>query len=550
MPPSLPASGPALESEAGIWKKRTLWLLLGAAVLRLVYAALVRIELAGDEAYYWDWGRRLDWGYYSKPPLIAWLMALIGWIGRNTDVAIRMAPVVVITGSLWLLSRLTSRLFGERAGFVASLTAMAFPANALLGFFFTIDAPLIFFWTGSLITFWDWTEGRHPVRSLLLLTLMLGLGHLSKQMMLIFPILAVIYLATTPAKRFLLRRPGFWLAVAGSLLFLVPSLVWNAHHDWITFQHTRHHFDAATVPFWQSFLEFLAYQLGAVLSPLLWLLVMAIAALGTWRWKQLDDRERFLWCFSAPALLLMYVMALRQTMLPNWAAVYYVAPCVWIGGWYAGKSNVLAAPGWRALWKPGISVGLVLMLSFFLLLPGIAWVGKAGDKQLDPASRVRGWREVGRQAGEFLAQVPRPEQTVVIALGHRYNASELAFYMPGQPRVYRWHRFLEVESQYELWPDPVAEGKKGWDALIFLDGRDTKLMYRFETKFADLKRLGEIEVKPGPQMERYYQVFLGRLTSWPKGAPPKQPGALPEEEDAPGTDTDPLPPTPATAPPP
>src|SRR5687768_14021726 len=32
------------------------------------------ISLAEDEAYYWDWSRRLDLSYYSKGPLAAYLI--------------------------------------------------------------------------------------------------------------------------------------------------------------------------------------------------------------------------------------------------------------------------------------------------------------------------------------------------------------------------------------------------------------------------------------------------------------------------------------------
>ena len=32
------------------------------------------LDLAPDEAHYWDWSRHLDWSYYSKGPLIALLI--------------------------------------------------------------------------------------------------------------------------------------------------------------------------------------------------------------------------------------------------------------------------------------------------------------------------------------------------------------------------------------------------------------------------------------------------------------------------------------------
>lgn len=54
------------------------WHLLAVIfLLRLLYLPLFCsvTDLAGDESYYWEWGRRPDWGYYSKPPMIGWLMA-------------------------------------------------------------------------------------------------------------------------------------------------------------------------------------------------------------------------------------------------------------------------------------------------------------------------------------------------------------------------------------------------------------------------------------------------------------------------------------------
>ena len=33
-------------------------------------------DFSGDEAEYWAWSRHLDWSYYSRGPLIAWLIRL------------------------------------------------------------------------------------------------------------------------------------------------------------------------------------------------------------------------------------------------------------------------------------------------------------------------------------------------------------------------------------------------------------------------------------------------------------------------------------------
>lgn len=56
--------------------RRTALLLVGIGLWRLLYAAIVPLDLAPDEAYYWNWSRELDCGYCSKPCLAAWLIAL------------------------------------------------------------------------------------------------------------------------------------------------------------------------------------------------------------------------------------------------------------------------------------------------------------------------------------------------------------------------------------------------------------------------------------------------------------------------------------------
>ena len=49
--------------------------LLGAiTTLRLAALSFHALDLYPDEAQYWTWSRDLAFGYFSKPPVIAWLM--------------------------------------------------------------------------------------------------------------------------------------------------------------------------------------------------------------------------------------------------------------------------------------------------------------------------------------------------------------------------------------------------------------------------------------------------------------------------------------------
>src|SRR5262245_20578367 len=65
------------EGSSGPWRWRALAGFLILAVTGLRFAWLLSdcpLDLAPDEAHYWDWSRRLDWSYYSKGPLVAWLI--------------------------------------------------------------------------------------------------------------------------------------------------------------------------------------------------------------------------------------------------------------------------------------------------------------------------------------------------------------------------------------------------------------------------------------------------------------------------------------------
>ena len=60
--------------------RRKTWLLAALAgvslitLARVVLLILNRTDLFVDEAQYWFWGQDLAFGYYSKPPLIGWVM--------------------------------------------------------------------------------------------------------------------------------------------------------------------------------------------------------------------------------------------------------------------------------------------------------------------------------------------------------------------------------------------------------------------------------------------------------------------------------------------
>src|SRR6476469_6449478 len=135
--------------------------ILASTAFSLAYVWLrCPLDLAPDEAHYWDWSRHLDWSYYSKGPLVAWLIrlscSLFGpWSAALTGsemLAVRLPAVVC--GSLLLLSLyvLTVQVFGSDRLALGVLTlGLTFPVIAAGSSLMTIDSPYTCCWGWALV---------------------------------------------------------------------------------------------------------------------------------------------------------------------------------------------------------------------------------------------------------------------------------------------------------------------------------------------------------------------------------------------------------------
>jgi len=499
-----------------------LTLLAGVFIFRTAFLLFfsAHADLLGDEAYYWDWGRRPDWGYFSKPPMIGWLMGLVGWLSGDAEWGIRLTALLMGTATLAAVFLLARRLFSAHTGFLAATLILLTPGNAGLNLFFTIDALLLLAWSLALLMFWFILEKPTCLWRWGALVLLLGLGVLSKQMMLVFPLLIVVFAALSQQDRVLLRNPRLWIAILLGAAFLTPVLLWNQQHQWIMLEHTKHHFDTKELGLGKWLARTLEFPVAQALiySPITFAAVVAVMGLSIWQWPRMDRRARFLLVFSVPPLVVFLLLSLRQAINPNWPAVYYLPAFILAAAWMQGALAFTAPAFWRR-WS--LRVGGAFVLVLHLALPMVFLTQLKTHKKL---ADLRGWEEAGQQAGACLDKVPRPNVTFVLVIGYRYDAAQMAFHMPQHPRTYRWEASGKVMSQYEVWPGP--EERLGDDAMILQVGNDEPkpLANVIAQHFEKWEPLGRVEVPLGKNRKRVFDVFLGhRLKSWKTIGQSKQP---------------------------
>jgi undecaprenyl-diphosphatase len=400
------------------WRYRVLGIIGALLVWRIIFNYIVPLDLVHDEAYYWDWSRQLDWGYFSKPPMIAWIIGSITSLLGSSAFAVRLPAVMFGTCGLWFIYLIAERLYGGKAGFWAVLASAATPGNVAMSLLMTIDAPFLFCWSIALYSFWRLLEKNSNVWLWGALTVVaIGLGLLSKQTMLGFLVFGGLFILLSKTDRKQLARPAIWLVAGGALLFLAPVLWWNYQHDWITFQHTGDHFATESVRWWKKATESLEYigSQAGVITPLVYLLISFTGLVGLSQFFKLGRREQYLLCFSALPLLMVALLSMRQHIEPNWPAAFYPAAMILLAGWATSHfqfNNLMDV--FRRSFYPGVGLGGLFAAATYALPFLIVPLGIDGSK-LDPTPRLRGWDELGSQVSQVRSEVPELKDSLVIS---------------------------------------------------------------------------------------------------------------------------------------
>ena len=307
--------------------------LLAISLFRFYYILSGPLNLSPDEAHYWEWSRRLDLSYYSKGPMMAYLIYIGTAVFGDTVFGIRFMAVIFSLLSSVFLFILGKSLVDERTGLFSAIVLQIIPLFSAYGILFTIDSPFTFFWILSLYLFLkalgenglaDQSPGEtHQTGKMVywvLLGISIGLGLLTKYTMAFFYFSAFLFFLFARDQRKLFFTTGPYIAFISSLLIFSPVIIWNMQHDWVTFRHTagQAHLAEGFQISLNSLIEFIGSQLG-VITPLL--LILMLSALWRLRKKREGD---FLFWFAVPVLVFFVLKSIQGKVQANWAMPGYI----------------------------------------------------------------------------------------------------------------------------------------------------------------------------------------------------------------------------------
>lgn len=492
---------------------RLLLILLAVkAVLSIAFILSGLLNLGPDEAQYWTWSQKLALGYYSKPPGIAWQIAIGTYVFGDTEMGVRALAIVIgtlIPIATYSLAR-CCHLCKETAC-IAALALAFSPFGILASLLAITDGGLVLFWTIAMAFICRALSSGTPM-PFYAIGISIMFGALFK-----WPAYTLWLVVGVIAWR---RKELFSIhAVIGvliSFLGMLPTLIWNMENGWPTFKHVSSTVYAQSVPliemngnpgifehlltlFKGNFFEFIGMQALLVFPLSFVLLAIIFYSLG----KSLFTLKNASLSFCISTLIVFIVpymiAALFKKIQGNW--VDFILPMAFVvlaWGCYELRPRL----------KPWLNASVMLSAMVMLSLPYLALYSKQnrGNRQLHDALIAAGYNA----ESHFL-------------FGDKYQSSSLlSFYAPGQKRAYFLNLHGIRNNQFSFWPSMADEqiGRSGFFASI-QDGKhlesDLKTLPQSYTEaltpyFADVEYVGfyPLQYSPSGTLMKGCLLFKGK----------------------------------------
>ncbi len=345
MPNASPADDLAPGAPAMGWRRAAYGVVLAVTLWRVVGLWFDRTDLFVDESQYWLWGQSLDFGYYSKPPLIAWVIrGVTALAGSDSAFWIRFPAPWFHAATALILARIAARQWGPSAAVWTAATYVTLPFTVVGSAIISTDTIMAPYFAAAIAFYLRLTETRRPVFAGLA-GAAIGFAFLAKYAAVYFLVGAVLSAVLVPQARVGWRNA--LLLVLTFLAVISPNVLWNLSHDLTTVQHTADNIGwmRAASPMTGLSLRSLGSFLGsqfAVFGPVLFTVLL---------WSFVRPRAqavRVLTLFAIPALLAVSVQALLSKAYANWA----------VSAYFAGTLIVVALLHHRARWLLWLSLAL------------------------------------------------------------------------------------------------------------------------------------------------------------------------------------------------
>lgn len=472
-------------------------------VVRLAALFATPLELYPDEAQYWMWSRTLDWGYFSKPPMIAWTIWSTTALGGDSEAWVRLASPLFHAGTTLCVYAVGRSLYGPGAALAGAALYLLMPGVQLSSLVAATDAPLLMFIGLSLVAYVRLPGATGRRRRLLAAGFgaAVGLAFLSKYAAVYTLIAVALHLAVSKEARAAWTWASAFAALAAFLAVMAPNIAWNAAHGFATVQHTaanaawggRKLFNFAELG------DFIVSQFG-VFGPIPFAVLVGGSVLLAWR-KRLTAADIALLCFALPPFLIVTGQAFISRANANWSGAGYVAASILVGAWLIRWR----ARGWLIA---AIAIQAATAMVFLACVLNPPFADKVG--LANSFKRAKGWEQTTEQIVERALREPAGGLTA-IAVNDRFLFNAAAYYgrdffaLPGQPPLVMWLREAHPQNQAET----TAPLTRANGARVLGVSLEQVYLDEMTADFATVSEREIYSVRLDRKRKRRAEMFLG-----------------------------------------
>ena len=473
-----------------------LFFLITITLLRIYALYVSPIELSVDEAQYWHWSQNIEFGYFTKPPMIAWAIALSTSVFGNEEWAVRLfSPLIhfCISLILWATSQFA---FGAKAGKLAALIWIFTPAASLGSFIISTDTPLLLFWSFSILFIFKLFRNETNLITILA-GISIGLAFLSKYAALYFVIFFIIWWLIYDRNKDLSIK-NIFIILLTSMLVASGNIYWNYINEFVTVSHTVSNANLTKIIFnLTNVISFLSSQL-LVFGPI-FLLLYIFLIFDCFLKKGKLSLLAFL---SFPIIILITIQSFLKISNPNWAITAYISATIILSAYVVIQKYKFL----RIFFKVGFVINFVL--SIFILKVTLTGDFYPLNLKSDPLRKTLGFELLSDKIENRF----NTDLISAIVFETRGDISRFNYYLNRSHNKFKNKIFLKSES---LKPGNFYEANYNYSNRQFHSGKNVLIVsnkpkiYNYPN-LAYIKLIDKISVNTTKDIYRTYYLFTGK----------------------------------------
>ena len=473
-----------------------LFFLITITLLRIYALYVSPIELSVDEAQYWHWSQNIEFGYFTKPPMIAWAIALSTSVFGNEEWAVRLLSPLIhfcISLILWATSQFA---FGAKAGKLAALIWIFTPAASLGSFIISTDTPLLLFW--SLSIFFIFKLFRNETNLIAILAgISIGLAFLSKYAALYFVIFFIMWWLIYDRNKDLSIK-NIFIILLTIMLVASSNIYWNYINEFVTVSHTVSNANLTKIIFnLTNVISFLSSQL-LVFGPI-FLLLYIFLIFDCFLKKGKLSLLAFL---SFPIIILITIQSFLKISNPNWAITAYISATIILSAYVVIQKYKFL----RFFFKVGFIINFVL--SIFILKVTLTGDFYPLNLKSNPLRKTLGFELLSDKIENRF----NTDLISAIVFETRGDISRFNYYLNRSHNKFKNKIFLKSES---LKPGNFYEANYNYsnrqfhsDENVLIVSNKSKI-YNYPN-LVDIKLIDKISVNTMKDIYRTYYLFTGK----------------------------------------